>query len=186
MICYDVVYSASNVCSPCIILVMLFSYSLILTTSLVDSGVIVPNCFHSCPLLVVYTSSALPRWTVSRFLCHLLLLWTDITRVLDPDVYVLILHNPDDESIDLKHVEKCEECKHLGTRTKIVVRIEGQDKYNLINNEPQRNTCFWLAGTWTLLHRRNLGIEFYSLTTIYSSVYRVVVIKLRHIVLFNS
>jgi hypothetical protein len=23
---------------------------------------------------------------------------------------------PDDESIDSKHVEKCEECKHLGTR----------------------------------------------------------------------
>jgi hypothetical protein len=29
-------------------------------------------------------------------------------------------------SIDLKHAEKCEECEHLGSRTKIVVRIEGQ------------------------------------------------------------
>jgi hypothetical protein len=34
--------------------------------------------------------------------------------------------SPDDESSNLKHVEKCEECKHLGTRTKMVVRIEGQ------------------------------------------------------------
>jgi hypothetical protein len=33
---------------------------------------------------------------------------------------------PDDESIDSKHVEKCKECKHLGTLIKIVVHIEGQ------------------------------------------------------------
>jgi hypothetical protein len=30
---------------------------------------------------------------------------------------------PDGESINSKHLEKC---KHLGTRIKIVVRIEGQ------------------------------------------------------------
>jgi hypothetical protein len=38
---------------------MLFAYNLIRTSPLVDSGVIVPNCFHSCPLLVVYTYCAL-------------------------------------------------------------------------------------------------------------------------------
>jgi hypothetical protein len=31
---------------------------------------------------------------------------------------------PDDDSIDSKHVEKCKECKHLGTLIKTVVRIE--------------------------------------------------------------
>jgi hypothetical protein len=49
-------------------LVMLFAYSLTRTTPLVDSRVILPNCFHTCPLLV-YTSCALLQWTVSRFLC---------------------------------------------------------------------------------------------------------------------
>jgi hypothetical protein len=35
---------------------------------------------------------------------------------------------PDDESIDSKHVEKCEECKHIGSRTKIklFMRVDGQ------------------------------------------------------------
>jgi hypothetical protein len=51
------------------------------TTRFVDSGVIVPNfLFHSCPLLVVHTSCALLRWTISHFLCPFLL-WTDITRI---------------------------------------------------------------------------------------------------------
>jgi hypothetical protein len=42
-------------------LVMLFAYSLIRTTPLVDSGVIVPDYLHSCPLLVVYISCAVLR-----------------------------------------------------------------------------------------------------------------------------
>jgi hypothetical protein len=49
---------------------------------------------------------------------------------------------PDDESIDSKHVEKCEECKHLGTRTKIklVVRIYDQRYIESEHkDEPQRN-----------------------------------------------
>jgi hypothetical protein len=32
---------------------MLIAYNLIRTSPLVDSGVIVPNCFHSCPILVI-------------------------------------------------------------------------------------------------------------------------------------
>jgi hypothetical protein len=43
------------------------------------SGVIVPNCFHSC-LLLVHISCALLRWTIFRFLCHFMLR-TDTTRV---------------------------------------------------------------------------------------------------------
>jgi hypothetical protein len=50
------------------------------------------------------------------------------------DVYTLYtsLHvlsrstDPDDDPISLKHVEKCKECKHIGTRIKTVVCIEGQ------------------------------------------------------------
>jgi hypothetical protein len=41
-------------------------------------------------------------------------------------MYTQNLHNSDDVSIDLKHVQKCEQCKRLGTRTQIVVCIEGQ------------------------------------------------------------
>jgi hypothetical protein len=41
-------------------------------------------------------------------------------------VYVPKSHTPDDESIDSKHAEKCEQCKQLGTRTEIVARVEGQ------------------------------------------------------------
>jgi hypothetical protein len=33
-------------------------------------------------------------------------------------VYVPFCITPDDELIDLKHVKKCKECKHLGTHKK--------------------------------------------------------------------
>jgi hypothetical protein len=107
------------------------SHILIRTTLFVNSGVIVPNCFHSCPLLVVHTSCVLLRWTVSCFLCLflwcVLLWWCCSSRSYSTMWGVYLSYKnyttPDDESIDLKHVEKCDECKHLGTRIKIVVHI---------------------------------------------------------------
>jgi hypothetical protein len=55
----------------------------------------------------------------------LLFIWYDVVESVIFSTYQNYT-TPDDESIDLKHVEKCEECKHVGTRTKIVVWSEGQ------------------------------------------------------------
>jgi hypothetical protein len=66
----------------CIIfLVMLFACSLVRTTLFVDSSVIVPNCFHSCPLLVRY-SGELFLVSYVHFCCGLIYL-----VFLDCDVY---------------------------------------------------------------------------------------------------
>jgi hypothetical protein len=59
--------------------------------------------------------------TFKIILSHtLLFIWYDVVESVIFSTYQNYT-TPDDESIDLKLVEKCEECKHIGTRTKIVV-----------------------------------------------------------------